>query len=121
MMLQLHPNARARLIELVANGIMSLQTRNGMFVDTASALDLVNADNALDRAVRDQLLAYIGDLPLVTFITDLLDDELRTLNQFLVGTPFKKLTDIDGYGDVKQVAERFVTQLVSLPWQYSLT
>lgn|SRR5262249_48751162 len=123
-MIPLHPDARTRLIQTVADAVASLKATNGMFIDLLSArAELFKVDNVIPSSgeVHDQLTTYIGEYPVSAFITNQLSVELRQLDQFQLDVPSVKLTDIEGYEDPKRVAERLVAQLSSLPWQYNLT
>jgi hypothetical protein len=123
-MIRLHPDARTRLIQTVADAIASLKAKHGMFIDLLSAAaELDKANNVVPSSgeVHDQLTTYIGEYPISTFLMNQLDIELRQLNRFQSDAPSVKLTDIEGYGDPQRVADRLVAQLSSLPWQYSLT
>jgi hypothetical protein len=82
---------------------------------------LVTADNVIPTSgkVRDQLTTYINETPISTFVEDQLRSEL--LLQRYSDIPSVNLTEIGGYEDPKQVAERLVDQISSLPWQYKLT
>jgi hypothetical protein len=122
-MIQLHPDCRARLIETIADAIPSIVVNNGMFINYPSSTKLVIADNVIPTRgkVRDQLTTYVNETPVSTFIVDQFRSELLQLNQYQQDRPSMNLTEIGGYEDPKQVAERLVDQIGSLPWQYKLT
>jgi hypothetical protein len=122
-MIQLHPNCRARLIETIADAIPSIVVTYGKFISYSSVTKLVTADNVIPTrgTVRNQLTTYINETPVSTFVLDLLQSELLQFNQFQQGKPSMNLTNIVGYEDPRQVAEKLVDQISSLPWQYKLT
>jgi len=122
-MIQLHADCRARLIETIADAIPSIVVNNGMFIDYASTTKLYTADKVIPTRgpVWDDLTTYINETPVSTFIVDQLRVELLQLNQFQQDRPPINLTEIGGYEDPKQVAEKLVNQISSLPWQYKLT
>jgi len=118
-MVELHPNCRKRLVEVIADGLTSILLHNGS-IFSPSAYDLRKADAALPSKLRDELATYVDEAPVQTFVTGRLDLEL---GQFWRHPKVKSsnLIDLDAYRDPDAVAERLVTELSSLPWQYSLT
>jgi hypothetical protein len=80
--IDLHPNAKARIAEIVAGALPLMDVDHGKFIRRASegvAL-LVMADQALPQRgpIHDTLLAYVDDYPLVEFILDTLAIELQS-------------------------------------------
>src|SRR5262249_6994379 len=122
-MIQLHPDCRARLIDVIADAIPSIVVKNGMFIAYPSTAKLAAADNVIPTRgkVRDQLTTYINETPVSSFVVDRLQSELLQLDRYSLNRPSTNLTDIGGYEDPKQVAEILVDQISSLPWQYRLT
>jgi Apea-like HEPN len=123
-MIQLHPDCRARLIQTIADAIPFIVVTNGKFISYSSlpAAKLITADNVIPTrgTVRDQLTTYINETPVSTFVVDQLQGELQS-KQYQQDRPSMNLTEIGGYEDPNQIAERLVDQINSLPWQYKLT
>ena len=121
-MIELHADCRARLIEAIADTISSLVVTNGKFINYSSTGKLVTADKVIPARgpVREQLTTYINETPISTFVVDQLQSELLP-KQYQQDRPLMNLTEVKGYEDPKQVAERLVDQISSLPWQYKLT
>jgi hypothetical protein len=120
-LIKLQAKCRARLIEAIVDAVPSLVVNDGMFI-YASTAKLGTTDNIIPTSgpVRDQLTDYVNETPVSTFIVDQLRSELLKLNQYQEDTS-TSLTEIGGYEDPQQVAERLVDQISSLPWQYKLT
>jgi hypothetical protein len=121
-MIQLHADCRARLIDTIADAIPSIVVTNGKFISYSSTTKLVTADNVIPTSgpVRDQLTTYINETPVSSFVVDQLESELR-LKRYQQDRPSVNLTEIGGYEDPKQIAEKLVDKISSLPWQYKLT
>lgn len=119
----LHPECKARLIDALADGLRGVNTQHGMFIERMSAfISLFVADRVIPRGkVRDQLVSYVGDYPILEFVSDVLSRELRELDRYHADDPTVKLTDIEGYADTRALAGRLVEQIEALPWQYTLT
>ena len=121
-MIKLHPDCRTRLIETITDAISSLVVTNGKFISYSSTTKLVTADKVIPTSgtVRDQLTTNINETPISTFVVDQLQSELLP-KQYQLDAPSMNLTEIGEYEYPKQVAERLVDQISSLPWQYKLT
>ena len=121
-MIKLHPDCRTRLIETITDAISSLVVTNGKFISYSSTTKLVTADKVIPTSgtVRDQLTTNINETPISTFVVDQLQSELLP-KQYQLDAPSMNLTEIGEYEYPKQVAERLVDQICSLPWQYKLT
>src|SRR5664279_421973 len=123
MAIELHPECRSRLIELLANALPKIQIMHGKFVKRSSEalLGLIVANQALPQkgAIHEMLLAYIDEHPILDFVHDTLTDELRDA-QYLE-TETQSLTTIEGYESAADVATRLVDQLMALPNEYKLS
>jgi hypothetical protein len=124
MTVDLHPGARARIIQLISQAIPLLDIEHGKFVKRASeGTDyLFMADQALPQRgpLHDTLLAYVDDYPLVEFVLDTLAAELRNAEYETEPTQ-KKLVAVSGYEDADQVAARLVGEFEALPNRYRMT
>lgn len=124
MALELHPDCKSRLIEVVAEGLSLIKVDNGCYLEPKSVpAGLGKAENVIPEKgpLRDQLVEYVGDYPVSEFIIDILGTELREKNEFVGDTPSIALTHLEGYGDPEATAKFLVDQLESLPWKYTLS
>jgi hypothetical protein len=80
MALDLHPDCKRRLIEVIAEGLPIIKVNNGMFLERVSlVMGLYKTDLVIPEkgGLRNQLVAYVNDLPVVDFISEILGTELR--------------------------------------------
>lgn len=124
MPIDLHPNCRARLVELVGAALPHLRVHNGKFLLRSAGKGrelLYRADEALPQKgpVYDSLLSYIDEQPLSEFIHDKLTDELRDAEYSEIEG--QTLCEIDGFRDAAAVATRLIEEFVALPQEYRLT
>lgn len=120
----LHPKCRKRLVETLAKGLPRITATNGMFLEPMSyLLGLFEAEEVLPKTghLRDQLVEYVDDFPLTSFVSEMLATDLRERDKYLSDTPSIKLIELEGYGDTEKVAESLVECFESLPWQYTLS
>lgn len=123
MALPLHKDCRARVLELLADGIGGTIAKNGMFIERSSLDGAGRADSALPKTGKLSTLldSYIGEFPLLHFVYGTLSTELIELDAYDRNTPVKYIRDIEGYQDSKALAERLVSQFESLPWHYTFS
>src|SRR4051812_43728651 len=123
MTLNLHENLKSRLIETLTKTLPLVEVRNGMFINTGSRIALFEVNEALPQhgPVRESLVSFVDDLPLITFIYDVLQAELLDFDRYDSETPSQKLTEIKEFADPSALASRLVEQLDSLPWQYAVS
>jgi Apea-like HEPN len=119
----LHPDCKARITELVSKALPLLDVLHGKFVKRSSEgiVFLFLADQALPQRgpLHDTLLAYVDDYPFVEFVLDTLAAELRSAKY--EEAPVQKLTTVSGYEDADAVAARLVSKFAALPNRYRLT
>lgn len=124
MAIDLHPNAKARIMELLSKAITLIDVNHGKFVKRTSGgtVFLFMADQALPQRgpLHDTLLAYVDDYPLVEFVLDVLASELQSA-KYEAEPAQKKLSEIPGYENTDEVASRLVTQFEALPNKYRIT
>ncbi|MCA6112043.1 HEPN domain-containing protein [Bradyrhizobium cenepequi] len=124
MALDLHPNAKARITEIVAGALPLIDVDHGKYISRASegVLLIVMADRALPQRgpIHDALLAYVDDYPLVEFILDTLAIELQSA-EYQKEPARKKLAELPGYENSAEVAARLISQFEALPNQYRIT
>jgi hypothetical protein len=124
MPLDLHRAGRQRLVEALAEGLPKVTTAHGMFLEHSSCFEgLLPAEEVMPTGgkLKARMVAYVDDFPVMDFIMGTLALELRERDKCLNDTPSIRLVDLEGYTDVKGVAELLVERFESLPWQYTLT
>lgn len=124
MALGLHPYARAAIVSALEAGIPHIVVNNGMFIERFTAfLATYAANEALPSTgkLREQIVDYIDDLPLVDFATDFLERQLSDRGGYEQEPATRKLVEIEGFTDVPSVANQIVDAFDSLPWRYVLT
>ncbi len=122
--IDLHPNAKARIAEIVARALPLIEMDHGKFLRRASGgvMLLLMADEALPQRgpIHDALLAYVDDYPLVEFILDTLAIELQSA-EYEKEPARKKLVEVAGYENSAAVTARLIGQFETLPNQYRTT
>jgi hypothetical protein len=121
MPLDLHANCRQRLNDAVANALLELQAKNGMFIERSSSTPLILADFILPQSgkLRNRLIEYIDEFPLTEFIVETLGLELWELDRYLSDQTVK-LREITEYADTAAVTDRLLNEFESLPWSYQV-
>jgi hypothetical protein len=123
MPIDLHPDCKARVIELLTQALPKIDVTHGKFIkrSTEGILRLIVANQALPQKgpVHDSLLAYIDENPLLDFINDTLTDELRSAPY--LDAESQPLTSIEGYTQAADVADRLIEKLIALPDEYRLS
>ncbi len=122
MSLNLHPGLKQRLAELLAAALPKIHITHNSFIDWESFPDLSPLDAALPGPKTDlqkALVAYVGDLPLRSFISGVLSDDLRR-RPFEMDGPKRPLTGIPEYADVSAVTARLIDAVDQLPRSYSV-
>jgi len=121
MPLGIHPDLKSRLIEALQTGLPKILVQNGMFLDRlTSFLGLYAAEDALPDhgSIRNNLLRYVGETPLIDFVTDVLATELLKLDRYTSEVASQRLVEISEYSNVDALAARLAEELDSLPWKY---
>lgn len=124
MALDLHPDCKRRLIEVIAEGLPMIKVNNGMFLERMSlTMGLYKTEQVIPEKgrLRNQLVEYVSDFPALDFIGEILGTELDERHEYLADTPSIELTRLKGYGDPKAIAQSLVDQFDSLPWKYTLS
>ena len=124
MALDLHPDCKRRLIEVVTEGLPTIRAKNGMFLDrTSLLLALYRTEQSIpDKGpLRNRLATYIGDFPVMEFVGELLGIELDERDQYLSDTPSIELSNLEVYSNAEAKAQSLIDQLESLPWRYTLS
>ena len=53
MAIELHPKCKARLIEVLTDGLPKLRAKNGMFIERPSVMHIVTGDSVLPELSQD--------------------------------------------------------------------
>lgn len=123
MPINLNPQCRNRLIELLTKHLAVVKVDHGSFLNFPSTFALLLSDQALPQngQVRDQLEELIGESPFYEFVFSTLSRELRESRNYESEVKDVPLTNIEGYGNPRQLAERLVADFDALPLEYTFT
>jgi len=121
MSLNLHPEARARLVELLAEALKHVQVEHNEFPAVESLELVLQLDRALPEhdALHEALVSYISDRPLADFVNSELATELAKRN-YDAHAPTLRLTTLDEYADATTAAERLISRFEQLPFHYAV-
>lgn len=94
-----------------------------MFLDRKSTTFLILADQVLPKIgrIREDLERYIGELPVLEFVHEILSKELSEEQAYDSDSESLAITEIEAYEDVEVLAKRLIDDLDSLPWSYTFT
>lgn len=124
MAVNLHPNAIAAAKEALAKYLPAISVKNGCSIEPVSVLFAAyQAQEALptDGKIRDQLISWVDDQPLVEFVLETLRRELDTNQDYTAGAALVPLTAVEGYSNVEETASRLIDSFLGLPFSYTLT
>jgi len=123
MSLNLHPDCKARLKDELAGQLDTIEVKNKAFLDRQSTSGFLWASNALPKhgPIATELESFFGEWPFYDFLYGYISKELHEQQEFDSSVPVCKLTDIEGYSDASQTADRLVETFDSLPWDYVFT
>jgi hypothetical protein len=124
MPIELHKACRERLVSAIAEGLPNIRVTHGMFLDQLSSIiALYKADEVIPEhgTLRKNLTEYLDEHPIIEFVSEMLSIQLIEMDRYRADAPTISLTDIDGFGNANETAERSVTQLETLPWEYTLS
>lgn len=118
--MDIHPDCKKRLVNLLAEIIPEIQVRNNIFLNYQSTSRLEELDDVLPNRgdIKEELLTYIGENPLSVFIRERLFEKLKDRFDFENGKS-DKLTDLDGFKNEKELSKELITEFESLPWDYT--
>src|SRR4051812_10834242 len=120
MTIRLHPQARSRLVALLADGIANLKVTHGSFLEFESVIHLIEIDDVLPRKHAEiGLVGSISEQPALHFVTETIEQHLREREWSNDPAP-EPLSTIPGYEDTTVAAEKLVEQFETLPWEYRL-
>jgi hypothetical protein len=119
----LNPKCSARLQQVITDILSRTKIRHGLFLTPETLLELYDADRILPStgAVRDSLNDYIGETPLLEFVSDALRASLRDAYDYAADEGPVLLTSLDGYSEPAAVSTKILGDFQSLPWHYCLT
>ncbi|EEX94061.1 hypothetical protein VIOR3934_08376 [Vibrio orientalis CIP 102891 = ATCC 33934] len=123
MSLNIHQRCKERLIEVIAEHLGNVLVKNKIFIERASCIGLLAAESILPHSgdIKETLKDSIGEIPIFDFVYESLSRELAENIVYDSTLPLVKLTDIEGYQDVVEIATRLVHEFDSLPWQYTFS
>jgi|GEM_PF-1738639 len=123
MALDIHPECKKRIIEIVTEELPYIVVNNKMFLGDKSFIGLLLKDDSLPTrgSVKTQLEQYIGESPLYVFLTETLYKELSETQKYDSNPTPTKLTELEGYEDPLAVGVRLIESFTTLPWRYTLT
>jgi hypothetical protein len=123
MSLDIHPEARARLLKALGEHLGELSVNFGMFLNRLSFRQLFLDQRILPQsgALHDKLRKYVGEAPLVDFVNGVISRELFDKDAYTSDAGPRPLSELPGYSDSGALAERLLNEFESLPWQYTLT
>ncbi len=122
MPLELHVEARRRLIGCLAEELGNIRVNNGRFIDVASSQGLARLDDILpgpQTALRQQLESYVGEKPASMFVFEEISRSLFS-REFDASSDDAPLSSVEQYSKPEVAAEELITHFASLPWQYTL-
>ena len=110
---------RASLTEQLSHATVN----HGMFLTTATSLYVYQSQAALPQTgkIQERLQQFVGEMPLVDFVSGVLARELYEGQEFQMGEGPLPLSAIPAYKNVASLADRLVAEFESLPWQYTVT
>jgi len=123
MSLDLHENCKQRLVESISTQLSRVKVNNKMFLDRKSSIMLCLAESILPERgpVKELLQQFISESPVFDFIYESLSKELYEGQKYDSESVSMLLTELDGYEDIRSVAERLINDFESLPWPYIMT
>lgn len=118
MSLDIHPECKKRILEIVAEQLPHIVVNNKMFLERESCIRLVSVEESLPKKglLKDQLEKYINEFPLYEFLNEALSKELYETQKYDKDLASVKLIEIEGYKDPLVVAERLIESFITLPW-----
>ena len=112
------------MVERLANGLVHVGVTHGKYLEHITVfLSVFEADQALpsNGKLRDRLVDYIDDYPLIEFVLESLRRELADTKEYVSESSKAKLTEIDGYQDPQAIANHLISEFETLPWKYTLS
>lgn len=123
MAINLHPECRTRLVQIVADALTSATVSDQVMLNLGLYEELFPADDALpdrDEEVTGALELYIGERPISDFVVSELSRELVENYDFDTSLGEMSLLNLSLYGEADQEADRLISRLETLPWRYEL-
>jgi len=122
MTLGLHSKCKERLVGSIAEQLLKVEVRNKIFIEYNSCIGLLKSESSLPSgAIRSKLSEFIGELPLYDFVVGTISRELKRNVGYDSADSLCKLSDIEGYSNLQNVAKDLVEKFDSLPWNYTFT
>ena len=123
MSLDLHTKCQAQLRASLANQLVHASVHYGKFLTPSSSAHLSQSEMVLptNGPVHQRMLKFIGESPLVDFVTGTLARELFETQEFQGEKGPVSLNSLPRYADLPALADRLATEFNSLPWKYTIT
>lgn len=121
MTIDLHPEARKRLVTVLAEALRGVRVANNSFLDYASVSGLAKADGVLpapSSTTGRYVSALVSTEPVADFVAGRLARSLAR-RDYTSGAS-AALHEIDDFQDTTAVAEALVSEFVTLPWNYDI-
>lgn len=119
--MEIHPECKTRLVEVLSEIIPSIQVQNNIFLDYKSLPRLEELDDILPNTggLKENAFKYIGEKPLSVFIRERLYEKLRNSFEF-DNDQHSSLIKLEGFTDQELLADELISEFDSLPWDYTL-
>lgn len=122
MSIDINPNCRQRLQELIATALPNILVNNGSSLDYLSSVaHLWDIDSTLSSEVRQAATEYVTERPLLDFVRCRLSTKVSKECQYDSDKPPVKLSEVGEVGDLSELAAKILDEFCSLPWSYSVT
>lgn len=119
--LDIHPEAEARLHEVLVGSLGQIVVENNMFLDHGSTESLKDLDKVLSHGTETwkTLNSILGERPISEFIEDQIVRRLESLYEYDSEAGPVPLLSLDRLGDDVSLANQLVTDLKTLPYSYT--
>jgi len=121
MSLELRPECKARLVEILLQVLPGIKITNSIFLVFESYQKLHEGDKTLSKNGKPQkeLISYISDQPFYDFIHGRLATILQNSYEYESSSPTLFLKDLPGIS-IPELSNKLIEEFDSLPWEYTL-
>lgn len=122
MPVNLHPEGRARLVELLSQALVNTRVSHNMFLDHRALVSLAELDAAAPSPtskVGALLARFVSTEPIADFVRGELTARLSR-REYRADSLSSPLTDIPEFEDPSAAAVAIVQALETLPWRYEV-
>lgn len=119
--MDIHPGLMSKIKPVLLDVLRKQRVQNGIFLDLHTSDFLSTLDETLPQhgPLRDTLNELVDDAPLSQFVSGWIHDAL-SLNRFSDREDCQ-LSDLDGFENLEEVADRIIRDFHGLPYEYKLT